>query len=223
MDEADRTDVERDERTDEELVLAIAAGPGALPEFYRRNVGRVIAAGARRFDRPEDVADFTATVFLAVLESASHFDPRRGSAVAWLYGIANHVAYGELRRRVRASETERRLAGRDLLADDDIERLENRIDASAQTRAVYTALADLPDGDRRLLELIAVDGLTPAEAAGALGISRVAARVRLHRSRGRLRNLLARSNPSTAPTARPAVAPGRPAVCSAEAAKETIR
>jgi hypothetical protein len=60
-----------DERSDEQLLAAIAAGPGALPEFYRRNVGRVIAAGARRFDRPEDVADFTADVFLAVLESAA--------------------------------------------------------------------------------------------------------------------------------------------------------
>ena len=72
--------MERDERTDEQLLAAMAAGSGALPEFYRRHVGRVIAAGARRFNRPEDVADFTADVFVAVLESAGTFDPRRGCA-----------------------------------------------------------------------------------------------------------------------------------------------
>ena len=208
--------MEQDQRTDEELLVATAAGPGALPEFYRRNVGRVVAAGARRFDRPEDVADFTAVVFLAVLESASRFDPRRGNAAAWLSGIVNHVASEEYRRRARASETERRIAGRDLLADDDIDRLERRIDASAEARAVHRAIENLPEGDRRLLTLIAVDGLTPAEAAGAMGISRIAIRVRLHRSRRRLHELLARSTPAVEDRPQPRVKP-------AQAAKESTR
>lgn len=188
-----------DERTDEELLAAIAAGPGALPEFYRRNVGRVIGAGARRFDQPEDVADFTAAVFLRVLELAAGFDPRRGNAVSWLYGIVNHVAAGEIRRRMRASEMGRRISGRDLLADDDIGDLERRIDAEAEARAVCRALERLPEDDRRLMTFIAVDGLTAVQAAGALGISRVAVRVRLHRSRKRLREILAKSAP-LAPT-----------------------
>ena len=179
-----------DERTDEELVTAIAAGPGALPEFYRRHVGRVIAAGTRRFREPEDVADFTAVVFLRVLESAARFDPRRGTAISWLYGIVNHTASEERRRRAQASELELRISGRELLADDDIERLERAIDASTDARAVYEALETLPERDRQLFELIAVDGLTPAQAAGALGLSRVAVRVRLYRSRRRLRELL---------------------------------
>ncbi len=183
--------MEADERTDEELVVAIAAGPGALPEFYRRHVGRIMAAGAKRFREPADVADFTAAVFLRVLESAPRFDPRRGNAVAWLYGIANHVSSEEKRRQTQAYRTELRISGRDLLADDDIERLENQIDASADARAVYEALENLPGGDRQLLELIAVDGLSPAQAARILGISGIAARVRLHRSRRRLRELLA--------------------------------
>ncbi len=184
----------RDERTDEELVAAIAAGPGGLPEFYRRHVGQVMAAGARRFREPEDVADFTATVFLRVLESAGRFDPRRGSAVAWLYGIVNHVASEERRRHTQQIRAEIAVSGRDLLADDDIERLERSIDASADARAVYEALADLPESDRRLLELIAVDNLSPAQAAGVLGISRIAVRVRLYRSRRRLRESMAASN-----------------------------
>ena len=192
--------MEADERTDEELVVAIAAGPGALPEFYRRHVGRIVAAGSKRFREPENVADFTAAVFLRVLESASRFDPQRGNAVPWLYGIANHVASEERRRRFQVSLMEMRIAGRDLLADDDIERLERRIDASADARSVYEALDNLPEGDRRLLELIAVDGLTPAQAAGVLGISRIAARVRLHRSRRRLRDFLRNSSAAAAPS-----------------------
>ena len=80
------------EHSDEELLVAIAAGPGFLPEFYRRHVAKVTGVGVRRFSTPEDVADFVANVFLEVLRSAGSYDPRRGDAVAWLYGLAGNVA-----------------------------------------------------------------------------------------------------------------------------------
>ena len=51
-------------------------------------------------------------------------------------------------------------------------------------------MRQLPDQDRRLLELVAVDGLSTGAAARALGITAVATRVRLLRARSRLRALL---------------------------------
>ena len=47
-------------------------------------------------------------------------------------------------------------------------------------------MQQLPDQDRRLLELVAVDGLSTGEAANAPGITAVATRVRLVRARARL-------------------------------------
>jgi DNA-directed RNA polymerase specialized sigma24 family protein len=88
--------------SDEELLAAIATGPGAFTEFYRRHVARVVGMGVRRFDNPEDVADFVATVFLEVLGSADGFDPGRGRAVAWLYGVGSNVATAMYRQRSRA-------------------------------------------------------------------------------------------------------------------------
>jgi DNA-directed RNA polymerase specialized sigma24 family protein len=44
-------------------------------------------------------------------------------------------------------------------------------------------LQALPEGERAVLELVSVDGLTVAEAAAALNIRQVTARVRLHRAR----------------------------------------
>jgi RNA polymerase sigma-70 factor (ECF subfamily) len=61
----------------------------------------------------------------------------------------------------------------------------------------------LPDGERAVLELVALDELSLAEAAAAVGIRPVAARVRLHRARRKLRDELgaatepAPSQPST--------------------------
>ena len=48
----------------------------------------------------------------------------------------------------------------------------------------------LGDEDQEILKLVAWDGLTPSQAAVALGISAVAARTRLHRARRRLASLL---------------------------------
>jgi RNA polymerase sigma-70 factor (ECF subfamily) len=45
------------------------------------------------------------------------------------------------------------------------------------------ALAALPAKQRSVLQLVAIDQLTTAEAAAALGISLNTARVRLHRAR----------------------------------------
>jgi RNA polymerase sigma-70 factor (ECF subfamily) len=79
------------------------------------------------------------------------------------------------------------LAGRSLLDADDYARVEERIDAASALRRAYEAMQQLPDQDRRLLELVAVDGLSTGEAANALGITAVATRVRLVRARARLR------------------------------------
>ena len=175
------------EHSDEELLAAIAAGPGFLPEFYRRHVAKVTGVGVRRFSTPEDVADFVANVFLEVLRSAGSYDPRRGDAVAWLYGLAGNVAAGMRRQQRRSTDAEHRLAGRSLLDADDHARVEERIDAASVLRRAYEAMQQLPDQDRRLLELVAVDGLSTGEAANALGITAVATRVRLVRARARLR------------------------------------
>jgi RNA polymerase sigma factor (sigma-70 family) len=182
--------------SDEELLVKIGAGPGAFPEFYRRHVGRVTGMGVRRFDNAEDVADFVATVFLEVLRSAGRFDPTRGGAVAWLYGLAGNVAAGMHRQRGREALAERRLSGRAFLDTDDYVRVEERIDAAARLRQTYLAINGLPEQDRRLLELVAVDGLTTSEVAQALSINPVAARVRLARARRRLRAALAGDGPS---------------------------
>jgi RNA polymerase sigma-70 factor (ECF subfamily) len=95
----------------------------------------------------------------------------------------------------------RRLEGSRLLDGDDVARIQERIDAAAQGRTLYAALARLPEGERAVLELVALDELSVAGAAAALGIRPVAARVRLHRARAALRRQLTEGDP--APLHRP--------------------
>ena len=96
----------------------------------------------------------------------------------------------DLRSRAHEQRVVRRIEGRRLLESDDIARIQERVDAAAQARLLYAALGGLPDGERAVLELIALDDLSIAEAATALGIRPGAARVRLHRARTTLRDEL---------------------------------
>ena len=168
---------------DEPPVRSIGTDPVAFSEFYRVHVDEVTRFVARRVADPELVADLTAEVFLAVIEAAARYRGSFGGPRTWLYGIARNVIAAEFRRSAREQCAERRIAGRRLLDADDVNRLMEKIDAFRQVRELHEGLLALPEGERAVLELVSVDGLTVAEAAAALNIRYVAARVRLHRAR----------------------------------------
>jgi RNA polymerase sigma-70 factor (ECF subfamily) len=56
--------------------------------------------------------------------------------------------------------------------------------------AVVQAMHTLSDDDRELLTLTAWEGLSPAQIAAVMGAEAGTVRVRLHRARRRLKNLL---------------------------------
>ncbi|WP_406279101.1 RNA polymerase sigma factor [Embleya sp. NBC_00896] len=169
-----------------EGVAGIGRDPALLEAFYRRHIDAVGLFVARRVGDPHSAADLTAEVFLAAMGSAAGYRGGPGGERAWLYGVARNVVASERRRSARAADASRRIAGRRLLDADDIERLEERIDAEAAARRTYQAVERLSEADRAVFELVGVDGLEVAEAAAALGIRPVSARVRLHRARRRL-------------------------------------
>ncbi|WP_322974311.1 RNA polymerase sigma factor [Actinacidiphila epipremni] len=158
-----------------------------LEAFYRRHVEDVTRFVGRRFDDPHTVADVVADIFLAVVDSGEAYRTAARDERSWLYGVARHVVSAEYRRKHRADVLNSRIAGRRLLGPDDIGRVEDRIVAENAGRTMVAAMSWLPARQRAVLELVAVDELTVAEAARALGVSSVTARVTLHRARAALR------------------------------------
>jgi RNA polymerase sigma-70 factor (ECF subfamily) len=171
-------------------VTRIGEDAEAFESFYREHVDAVLRYATRRTDDPHDAADLVAEVFLAAIRSAESYREDLGSPLAWLYGIARNLAAAERRRAARSWDAESRISGHRLLDEDDIARLEERIDAERSSRSLLGQIARLPESQREVLELIAIDGLTTAQAAGVLGITTVAARVRLHRARSALHTVL---------------------------------
>jgi RNA polymerase sigma factor (sigma-70 family) len=169
---------------------AADGGDGAAADFerlYRANVEPVTAYFARRSADPHIVADLTADTFVTAITSFGSFDPARGSARAWVFGIARHVyaahceAYGQQLDRLH------RLAGRRELEPDHLGELLDRIDAERAGRDLVSGLGMLPERDRAVVELVDLAGLRPKEAAEVLNVTPGAVRMRLMRARAQLR------------------------------------
>lgn len=165
----------------------IGTDPELFELFYREHVEGLQRFVARRVGDRERAADLTAEIFLAAIDSAPRYRPGRGTPKAWLYGIARVLVANDRRQRGRERAREQRFRGSALLGEEDEARMDARIDAAAQSRGLYEAMDRLAEGERAVLELVALDELTVAEAAAAAGVRPVTARVRLHRARRKLR------------------------------------
>jgi len=173
--------------------------PDAFEAFYRDHLEAVQRFVARRVGDPHLAADLTADVFLAAIDSAHTYTPGRGPVVAWLYGVGRNTIAAEVRRQARDLHAVRRISGHRLLDNASLARIDERLDAERESRRLYQALDGLGDDDRKLLEMVALDGLSVADAARSLGVKPATARVRLHRSRARLTATLRRREPDPGP------------------------
>jgi RNA polymerase sigma-70 factor (ECF subfamily) len=161
-----------------------------LQEFeqvYLRNVEVLMGYFARRCRDPHTVADLTSETFVRAMDGFARFDPRRGSDRAWLFGIASHVFARHCEQSAGGRDAVARLGGHRTLDADEIEELTGRIDAEREGAALMRQFTRLPTVERVAVELVDLAGLTPKEAALALGVSRVAFRQRLSRARSRLK------------------------------------
>src|SRR5919107_4739443 len=94
---------------DEEILAALPGRPDDFALFYRRHVRGLLGYLLRRTGDAELAADLCAESFAAALAGARRFDPARGPAVAWLYGIARRLLIHAQRRGVVEDRARRRL------------------------------------------------------------------------------------------------------------------
>lgn len=123
--------------------------------------------------------DVTALAFERAYRKWNRFDPKRGSARGWLFGIARNAALDELRKRRReAPLTHDPPAEPTVDPGEDLER----------QATVTRALATLPATERELVSLKFYAGLTNKEIAEATGISASNVGTRIHRAMTKLRH-----------------------------------
>ncbi|MFD4562397.1 RNA polymerase sigma factor [Streptomyces sp. NPDC058469] len=190
-----------DEHGDSEAQLTRSArgDTGAFTHLVRAHSSALHGYFARRM--PAAAEDLLSETWLQAFAARRTFDPARGSARGWLFGVAHNVLAQQLRRAGRKEPA----PGPDVT--DPWQVVDQRLDAAAMAPALRRALAELPTEERELLLLISWEQLTPTEAAAVVGIPAGTARSRLHRARGRLRDRLALPRP-TGPAGRNLTATG---------------
>ena len=143
----------------------------------------MLAYAVRRASDAQDAADVVAETFLVAWRRLEEM-PSAEATRPWLYGVARHVLANQQRserRRLRLAERLRR---------ELPVALQGVAPLPPETGAVRAAVAQLGPEDQEILRLCCWEELTPGEIATVLGVSRVAARSRLHRARHRLRAAL---------------------------------
>ena len=153
----------------------MSGDPLAHPE---RLIRQVYSYVAYRVGAGSEAEDLTSETFERALRYRDSFDPRKGSPLAWLLGIARSTVAGR-RLRVHAELDAEAAAG----ADEIEERGAARLDLQA-------ALARLDERDRELISLRYGADLSSKQIGELLGLEPGAVDVSLHRARSRLRAAL---------------------------------
>jgi RNA polymerase sigma-70 factor (ECF subfamily) len=133
--------------------------------------------------------DVAAETFLIAFDKRTNYDLSRADARPWLYGITSNLIARRRRAEVRQYRALAK-SGTENPAEDHADRVVGEVDALARRSGLAQALAEIADGDRDVLLLVAWAELTSEEAGRALGIPAGTARSRLHRARKRIQAAL---------------------------------
>ena len=193
----------REQRPAEQERLLIERVKGgdheAFEALFQRYFSTVSRQAIRLTGNREEAEEVVQEVFLTVYEKAKAF--RGASAFStWLYRVTANAALSRLRRQKKGEE----LPLDDYLpsfredghhqvrpvVDWSIE-LEQRLVSAERQRLIQQALDQLPPVDKAVVVLSDLEGLSDREIGSALGLSMLAVKARLHRSRLFLRGKLA--------------------------------
>lgn len=148
--------------------------------LYRSSRDDVYAYAAGLLRDRAAAEEATAVAFERAYRKRSRFNAERGSARAWLFGIARNAALDELRRRGRQAE----------LSTDPVDAASqpDRGEVRGELRLLLDgALGKLEARERELIALKFFAGLSNGEIARVLGISESNAGTKLHRTMDKLR------------------------------------
>ncbi len=166
---------------DEEVMQLVQRGdPRAFELLYDRHGGAAYSLAYRIVGRQGPAEDVVQEALLSIWRSRLRYDQTRGSVRTWILGIVHNRAIDALRRSVaydRRRETmdgvEERFESRDRT---DVEAARRE-----EARSVRSALATLPEDQRRTIELAYFGGFSHSQIAELLDepVGTVKGRMRL--------------------------------------------
>lgn len=185
-----------DDRSDPELLEAARGGDArALETLLERHQTQVYRFGMKMCRHPEDAREVLQDTLLAAARGIRDF--RGASSIStWLYSVARSFCIKHRRKDSHAPEQARSLDDEDTSTEvtavaDPGKTPEEALAQRQIERALEEAISRLDAGQREVLVLRDMEGLTAPEVAEVLGVSVQAVKSRLHRARLAVRAELA--------------------------------
>jgi len=160
----------------------------AFGQLYDRFSTLVFTIAMRMLKARSDAEDLLQEVFVQVWRQAQSYSVQRGSPEAWIVNIARSRAIDKIR-------SIRRMEKSFVLTDDPAraessDNVESSAAESEARMAMNSALANLPETQRKVLELAYFDGLTQTEIANRLAEPLGTVKTRMRSGIQRLRDML---------------------------------
>ena len=170
--------------TDGELIARVGEGdPSAFEVLYRRYARPVFALALRRLGDRGRAEDAVQETFASIWRSAGSYRKERGPGAPWLYAIARNAIVDR-----RRSFGEPPADGVDEPSDEAGPA--DRAESSWTAWRVHRALFELPEQERKLIELAYWGGLTQSEIADFLDLPLGTVKTRTRSALARLADLL---------------------------------
>ncbi|WP_420032833.1 ECF RNA polymerase sigma factor SigK [Streptomyces sp. cg28] len=172
-------------------LLLVRVGRGdrqAFEELYGELAGPVYGLVGRVLRDPAQSEEVTQDVLLEVWRTAARYDPRRGSALAWVLTVAHRRAVDRVRSVRAAREREQRAARRSVTTPFDP--VAEEVEAALERDQVRRCLDRLTDLQRRAVTLAYYDGYTYREVAHRLAVPLGTVKTRMRDGLLRLRSCL---------------------------------
>ena len=154
--------------------------PAGLESFYERYSADVFRFAFYLTGDRMDAEDIVSETFVRLWTSSATI--RTETVKGLLFAIARNCYLKALRRESRNAPLNDQIA-------DPAPASDTIVDHRLQAASVFHAIGNLPPADRAALVMRAMDELPYSEIARVLGISVVAAKVKVHRARAALMNL----------------------------------
>jgi RNA polymerase sigma factor (sigma-70 family) len=170
---------------DEALVAGMAAGDAEVAAVFVRRFQTRVYGLALSITRQREAAEEVAQdAFVRAWRYAASFDPRRGTAAAWLLGIARNVALDHLRsigRRLDWPTQDPAGLFGNLIGEEAL------VSPTDDLAAIVRELRALPDEQRQTLMAAAYYGFTAREISEAWDVPVGTVKTRLRLAMAKLR------------------------------------
>jgi RNA polymerase sigma-70 factor (ECF subfamily) len=173
----------------EQLLTQVAAGDrAAFAALYDGTASRVFGLIRRLLVDPAQAEEVTQEVYLEIWQTATRYEPTRGSAITWMLTLAHRRAVDRVRSAQSSRDRDTRVGIRDFQPEYDS--VAEAAEIQIESERVKRALEKLTELQRQAVTLAYFKGYSHSEVAGLLRVPVGTVKTRLRDGLIRLRDEL---------------------------------